>query len=185
MSKMTTEQITQAYREGYVLEDNMDKLNTNKMEYPQHDTKFGFMNPFYPAIDDVVPRSPRARYGFAGYSPSNPDTISLAAGSCPTDILRGTTKTLSVTLTTPTVGPYVVKFYVDGILKYTSVATSTFPHTFSNTFSEGAGPHIHGAEVTDSCPTAQGGPKTSARSECTVNILAPCATPGVTLTIPP
>lgn len=110
--------------------------------------------------------------------------IGLNPATCPTSIVQGTTKTLTVAVTTAGTSPYTLKFYVDGVQKTISPTWDSVNNrfTFSWTFSETITSHTYATEITDSCVT---GAKTSNRDTCTVNIVAPCTIPAVILTIPP
>ncbi len=109
--------------------------------------------------------------------------VVLNPATCPTSIIQGTTKTLTIAVTTAGTKPYTLKFYVDGVLKAVTATWDDVNNkfTWSYTFSETVASHAYAAEIVDSCAT---GAKTSNRDTCTIAIVAPCATPAVTLTIP-
>lgn len=115
------------------------------------------LDEFYPNMDKILPYSPGREYEF------------MSPASCPTPIIQGTTKTLTIAVTTLGTPPYTAKFYVDGALKtitatWNSANNSfTFPWTFNETVTN----HTYAAEVVDSCTT---GAKTSNRDTCTVAI---------------
>lgn len=105
----------------------------------------------------------------------------LSPATCPSSILQGLTKNITVTLTSVGTPGYVYKLYVDGALKQTYPTTGKTPdtsHIFSYTFSEAPGSHIVKAELTDSCST----PKIVS-DQCAVNITV-CTTPIVSITCP-
>lgn len=111
----------------------------------------------YPNMDKILPYSPRGEYEF------------MSPATCPTPIVQGTTKTLTIAVTTLGTPSYTPKFYVDGALK-TITATwnsSNNSFTFPWTFNETVASHTYAAEVVDSCIT---GVKTSNRDTCTVTI---------------
>lgn len=109
--------------------------------------------------------------------------IGLNPATCPISIVQGTTKTLTIAVTTAGTLPYTPKFYVDTVLKTITTTWDAINNrfTFPWTFSETVASHTYATEVTDSCAT---GIKTSNRDICTISIVAPCAIPAVTLTIP-
>lgn len=115
--------------------------------------------------------------------PPYPEYISLSPATCPGTITQGTTKTVTVAITTVGTEPYTLKFYVDDVQKTVSPTWDgtnkrfTFPWTFNET----VGTHKYAAEVVDSCAT---GAKTSNRDYCNINIAAVCVEPVVTMTIP-
>lgn len=105
----------------------------------------------------------------------------LNPASCPLSMIQGTTKTLSLTVTTAGTPPYTLKFYVDNVQKTITSTWSGNTVTWSWLFNEPVGSHAYAAEVTDSCAT---GIKTSNRDTCTINVIAACVSPVVALTIP-
>lgn len=114
------------------------------------------------------------------------DMMGLNPASCPASIVQGTTKTITIAVTTAGTPPYTPKFYVDGSQKTISATWDSVNNrfTFSWIFNENVASHTYATEITDSCVT---GAKTSNRDTCTVSITTPivCTTPAVTLTIPP
>jgi len=109
------------------------------------------------------------------------DLATLNPASCPPSIIQGTTKTLSLTVTTAGTPSYTLKFYVGNVLKTITPAWSGNTVTWSWIFNEPVGSHVYAAEVTDSCAT---GIKTSNRDTCTISVIMACINPVVVLTIP-
>lgn len=110
--------------------------------------------------------------------------MGLNPASCPASIVQGTTKTLSLQVTTVGTPPYTIHFIVDGIAKTVAPTWSGNIGSFSYTFNESIGSHTCSAYVTDGCTA---GSKTSNTDTCPINIVAPppvCITPAVVLTIP-
>lgn len=133
-------------------------------------------------IDEIV-SAYKNGYGLSCNTCEGKNIIGLNPATCPTSIVQGTTKTLTVAVTTAGTLPYTLKFYVDGVQKTVSATWDSVNSrfTFSYTFSDAIGSHTYATEITDSCAT---GIKTSNRDTCTVGIVAPCTTPAVVLTIP-
>lgn len=84
---------------------------------------------------------------------------------CPTSILRGTVKNLTIT---PTGGtpPYRYDLLVDGVIVQT-FGGKTQPQDFTFSFDQSPGTHVYEAKITDSCTNPS--PKVSTTS-CIINI---------------
>lgn len=140
------------------------------------------------SIDDIV-NLYKDGYGLepscksCGNGETNYYSNRLGPASCPESIIKGTTKTLTVSVITPGTKPYTLKFYVDGSLKTISATWDDTNNRFIFvwTFNETVGNHTYATEIVDSCATSV---KTSNRDICTINIVAPCGIPEVVLTIP-
>lgn len=133
-------------------------------------------------IDEIV-TAYKNGYGLSCNACEGKSIVGLNPASCPTSIVQGTTKTITVAVTTAGTPPYTPKFYIDGVLKTITATWDTVNNrfTFPWTFSETITSHAYATEVVDSCVT---GAKTSNRDTCTISIIAPCATPAVVLNIP-
>lgn len=69
-------------------------------------------------------------------------------------IIKGSTRNVNVTVTTPGTPGYIYKLYVDNVLKstYPNAGTVTeTSHNFSYKFDEPLGAHVVKTELTDSC----------------------------------
>ncbi len=110
-------------------------------------------------------------------------TTTLSPATCPTQIIQGTSKNVTVAVTTAGTPPYTFRFYADTAVKagpYTGTATET-SHIFNGVvFNEALGSHVYKGEIVDSCAT---GAKTS-EDHCSITIVAACTVPVVQLTIP-
>lgn len=101
----------------------------------------------------------------------------VALASCPSQIVKDTTKPIRVSVATPGTPPY--HFYVlkDGnpLYTYDGIGTET-SHEFSHTFSDPIGEtHNYKGYVIDSCST----PKTSNMDSCDVQIVAVAPPTGI------
>ncbi len=104
----------------------------------------------------------------------------MSPATCPTSIIQGTIKSNITIAHTGGTPPYTFKFYVDEVVKVSSIPVANTTWGLEYTFSETVGSHVYKGEVTDSCAT---GAKVVSDS-CTITIVAACATPAITLTIP-
>ncbi len=88
--------------------------------------------------------------------------------TCPSSIVQGTTKSVTIT---PNGGtpPYKIELLVDGSSAQTQLG-ATGAYTFYHTFNESIGSHTFGSRVTDSCAA---GAKVYSEPPCTISITAP------------
>jgi len=134
------------------------------------------------SIDEIV-SAYKNGYGLSCGKCGERGMMGLNPATCPASIPQGTTKTLTMAVTTAGTPPYTPKFYVDGVQKTISATwdSANNKFTFSWIFNETITSHTYATEIVDSCAT---GAKTSNRDVCTISIVAPCAIPTVVLTIP-
>ncbi len=114
----------------------------------------------------------------------NGRTMRLGPASCPTSIVQGTTKPITIAGTGGT-PPYRYQFFINNIL-YKDVLGQTGPYTWNKEFGENPGTYTLKVRLTDSCSS---GAKV-VEDSCTITITAPpppplvCGTQSVILTIP-
>lgn len=87
------------------------------------------------------------KQGYQLYVKSQIETLA----KCPSSIIKGTTKTITLSLPTTGTAPYIYKFYADGTTKHTSPSTNSSTYSFSYKFDENVGSHAYKGEVTDGC----------------------------------
>lgn len=110
------------------------------------------------------------KQGYQLYDKSDTVSHTETLAQCPSSIIKGTTKTITLSLSTTGTTPYIYKFYADGALKHTSPSTNSSAYSFSHKFDETVGSHTYKGEVTDGCPITKS-------DSCILNIteVAPAA----------
>lgn len=103
------------------------------------------------------------KQGYQLYDKSDVVSHTETLARCPSSIIKGIAKTITLSLPTTGTPPYIYKFYADGVLKHTSPSTNSSTYSLSYKFDETVGSHAYKGEVTDGCAITVSDP-------CTLNI---------------
>ncbi|MDD3474332.1 MAG: hypothetical protein PHP08_00330 [Candidatus Dojkabacteria bacterium] len=156
---LSTDVLIEAVRNGYKLED-ISSMYKDFISVTD--------------LNDII-----SSQNISNVNDSNSFSFVESLASCPSSIVQGTTKTITVQASGGT-PPYKFEFIVDAVTERTWSNSSTSPQSWSRTFNDAVGSHTFQLLVGDSC-TARQVPE---EQKCFINVTAPTATVS-SISIPP